>query len=89
MAITRAPRVITLRVNPTSLMAISAAKSDIGIELPTMALALKSPKKINSVSIESSTPMTRVSATDLRESLMVSAESLVISRRTSGSDIIS
>ena len=75
MAMTSAPIVTILSENPAKLIKISVARRDIGIELPTIRLALKSPKKIKSTIIENTTPRTSVSATELKEDLMLSAAS--------------
>ena len=75
MAITSAPIVTTFSEKPAKLMKISVARREIGIELPTIRLALISPKKINNTSMEKRTPSTSVCATELKEDLMLSAAS--------------
>ncbi len=75
IAITREPIVTTLSEKPAKLIKIRVASSEIGMELPTIRLALKSPKKIKSTSMENRTPKISVSATELNDSIILSAES--------------
>ncbi len=72
IAITREPIVTTLSEKPAKLIKINVASSEIGMELPTIRLALKSPKKIKSTSIEKTTPRTNVCPTELNDEIMLS-----------------
>ena len=56
------------------LIRISVASREMGMELPTIRLALKSPKKMNSTAMEIRTPAISVFPTDHREEVMISLE---------------
>ena len=70
--ITRAPIVIIFRENPMKFIKMKVTSRDTGIELPTIILPLKSPKKRNSTSMVITIPSTSVSAMVFRELLIVS-----------------
>ena len=69
---TRAPIVIIFRENPINFISKNVTKSDMGMELPTIRLPLKSPKKINNTSIVMTIPTRSVSAMETMESMIVS-----------------
>ena len=72
MPITRAPMVIMFREKPMNFIKRNVTSSDTGMELPTIRLPLKSPKKINRTSMVITMPTTSVCAMETRESMMVS-----------------
>ncbi len=82
IAMTNAPKVTTLNVNPSIFMPIIVANREMGIELPTIRLALKSPKKINSTNMDKMTPNTSVSATEDNEEIIASLALYVTSITT-------
>ena len=74
MAITREPIVTIFMEYPIILIRIRVARMDTGMELPTIRLALKSPKKINRTAMDIRTPAISVFPTDHREDVMISLE---------------
>ena len=71
---------MVFRESPISFMAIRETIIEIGMELPTIREAFKSPKNSQITAIEITTAKTSVSTTDFRASFMVSELSLTISR---------
>ena len=82
---TRALMVMTFSENPAAVMAIRDSRIDVGIELPTIKEAFKSPKNRKIIIIEIITDSTMVSATSFSESIIVSAVSFTTSTVRSGS----
>ena len=74
----RALMVMTFNVKPMRFIRISAASMDTGIELPTIRDAFMSPKNSHMTAMDITTARIRVSATDSRDSIMESAESLTV-----------
>ena len=75
MAMTREPSVTMFMENPIILIRIRVRNREMGMEAPTIRLALKSPKNRKIMIMEMTTAITMVSATSLRESRMESASS--------------
>ena len=73
---TRALIVMTFKENPTRVIRIRDTRMEVGIELPTIRDALKSPKNRKMMIMEITTAITMVSATSFKESWMESASSL-------------
>ena len=63
-------------VNPARVITIRDMRMEVGMELPTIRDALKSPKNRKMMIMEITTAMTMVSATSFKESRMESASSL-------------
>jgi hypothetical protein len=57
----------------------SVARTEIGMELPTIREALRSLKKMNRTSIAKTTPRASVSATDLSAETISAPESYIMS----------
>ena len=67
--------VMMFKVNPARVITIRDNRMEVGMELPTIRDALKSPKNRKMMIMEMTTAITMVSATSLRESRMESASS--------------
>ena len=85
IAITRAPMVIIFRSNPRRYMITSVAKTERGMELPTIRDARRSPKKISRTSMAKTTPRASVSPTDFRALVISLPESYIMSKVTPAS----
>ena len=70
MAMTRDPSVTMFMENPIMLIRIRVRNREMGMEAPTIRLALKSPKNRNSTAMVNTTPNNRVSATLVRALIM-------------------
>ena len=73
---TRPLMVMMFSVNPARVITIRDIRMEVGIELPTIRDALKSPKNRKMMIMEITTAITMVSATSFKESWMESASSL-------------
>ena len=71
-------KVTMLSVIPIRPMTIREDRTETGIELPTINDAFRSPKNSQMMIIEITIAMTSVSATESRDSLMLSALSFTI-----------
>ena len=76
---TRPLMVITFRENPQAVITIRDTRIEVGIELPTIIDALKSPKNTKMMIMEMTTASTMVTATSCREVRIESASSRAIS----------
>ena len=75
MATTRAMAVTTFREKSNRSIKARVNSRDRGMELPTIRLALRSPKKTNSTSMARTMPKTRVLPTCLRACSTISEPS--------------
>ena len=57
---TRLLRVITFSENPMALMEIRAAKIEMGMDVPTIRDAFRSPKNRNIITMDTTTAITMV-----------------------------
>ncbi len=73
---TRLLRVITFRENPRALMEIRAARMEMGMEVPTIREAFRSPKNRKMITMDTRMAMTMVCITEFREDLIMSLLSL-------------
>ena len=69
---TRELKVITFRENPAALMATSAVRMEIGMEVPTIREAFRSPKNNQIMIMETATAITMVFITELKDDLIIS-----------------
>ena len=69
---TRLLSVMTFNVNPIALMEISATKIEIGIDVPTIREAFKSPKNRKIIAIDTRTAIPIVCNTEFNEDLIIS-----------------
>ena len=68
--------VITFKENPICVITMRDIRIEVGMELPTIRDALKSPKNTKMIAMDISTAKTMVTATSCRDSKIESASSL-------------
>ena len=72
---TRPLMVITFKENPKRVMRIRVIRMEVGMELPTIREALKSPKNRNRTTIDKTIPRISVCPTDQMDSTILSLAS--------------
>ena len=73
---TKLLRVITFRENPMALMEIRAARMEMGIDVPTIRDAFRSPKNRKIITMDTTIAIIMVCITEFKEDLIMSLLSL-------------